>query len=174
MPEDTHSGGSGWKMVDERWRDGAMPFVEKLGFQIERQGQPRMAGRVLGWLLVCEPPWQSVAEMALSLQTSRSAINTIVNRMVDMGVLERVAIPGERSTYFQILQDGGELMFSNMQRNLRGIRELAEEGLQALAWRQDSQNARLAELRDMHAFLEREMPLLLKRFRQQRGREGSP
>jgi DNA-binding transcriptional regulator GbsR (MarR family) len=154
------------KKLDERWRDDAMPFVEKLGFNAERQGHPRTAGRVMGWLLVCEPPWQSVAELALALQSSRSAVNAVVNRMVEFGVFERVAVPGERTTYYRLNSDGGELMFRNMVANLQAMRAIADEGLEALAWRDSEANRRLEDLRAMHLFMEEQMPLMLQRWKQ--------
>ncbi len=167
MPDDkTDTSTKPWKKLDERWREDAMPFVEKMGFHGESMGHPRMAGRVMAWLLVCDPPWQSVAEIALALQSSRSAINAVVNRMADFGMFERVAIPGERTTYYRINSDGGELLFHNMVQNMRSMRELAEQGLEALAWREPEHNRRLAELRSIHAFMEREMPLMLQRWRQ--------
>ncbi len=153
------------KQLDERWRDDAMPFVEQLGFHTEAQGHPRMAGRVMGWLLVCEPPWQSVAEIALALQSSRSAVNAVVNRMVEFGMFERVAVPGERTTYYRMNSDGGELIFSNMVANMRGLRQLAQSGLEALSWREPEANQRLDELRSFHLFMEQEMPLMLERWR---------
>jgi DNA-binding transcriptional regulator GbsR (MarR family) len=156
------------KMLDERWRRDAMPFVEKLGFNAERQGHPRTAGRVMGWLLVCEPPWQSVAEIALALQCSRSAVNAVVNRMVEFGMFEPVAIPGERTTYYRMNSDGGELLFQNMVANLREMRAIADEGLQALAWREPEANQRLEDLRAMHQFMAEQMPLMLMRWKQRR------
>ena len=40
-------------------------FVEELGVLLEMQvAAPRMVGRALGWLLVCDPPEQSAAELA--------------------------------------------------------------------------------------------------------------
>ncbi len=153
------------KRLDERWREDAMPFVEQLGFHTEAQGHPRMGGRVMGWLLVCEPPWQSVAEIALALQSSRSAVNAVVNRMVEFGMFERVALPGERTTYYRMNSDGGELIFANMVANMRRLRELAESGLAALSWRDAEANRRLAELRSFHHFMEQEMPQMLERWK---------
>ena len=34
-----------------------------------------MAGRMWGWLLICEPPEQTAAEIAEALQASRGAIS---------------------------------------------------------------------------------------------------
>ncbi len=172
MPEDTPQESLPHKKLDERWRDDAMPFVEKLGFHSEAQGHPRMGGRVMGWLLVCEPPHQSVAEIAMALQSSRSAVNAVVNRMVEFGMFEPVAIPGERSTYYRMNSDGGELIFANMVANMRNLRELAEAGLEALSWREPAANQRLDDLRAFHLFMEQEMPRMLQRWKRQS--EGDP
>ncbi len=152
--------------ADQRWREEALPFVEKMGFHSESMGQPRMAGRVMAWLLVCEPPWQSIAEIALALQSSRSAVNAIVNRMVDIGMFERVPISGQRSNFYRFHNDGGERLFLKTILNLRAMRELAEEGLATLSWREPEKNRRLEELRAMHAFMETEMPRILERWKQ--------
>ena len=39
-------------------------FVEEVGLLFEHAGLPRMAGRILGWLLICDPPHQSPGELA--------------------------------------------------------------------------------------------------------------
>ncbi|MFH1465209.1 MAG: MarR family transcriptional regulator [Pseudomonadota bacterium] len=160
------------KRLDDRWRDDAMPFVEQFGFLLETQGHPRGVGRVLGWMMVCEPPWQSVAEIAVALQASRSAVNAVIHRMAELGVLQRVAIPGERSTFFRLHEDGGSLMAQNLVTGIGAIRSLAEAGLESLAWRAPEANARLEELRSLHAFFERELPLLFERWAQEKGSAG--
>ena len=45
-------------------------FVEDIGLIMEEQGRPRIAGRILGWLLICEPPEQSFADLVAVLGVS--------------------------------------------------------------------------------------------------------
>ena len=42
-------------------------FVEQFAMHLEAEGRPRMAGRVLAFLLVCEPPERMAAELAREL-----------------------------------------------------------------------------------------------------------
>jgi hypothetical protein len=35
-------------------------FIERSGLFYEAAGGPRTAGRILGWLLICDPPHQSI------------------------------------------------------------------------------------------------------------------
>ncbi len=157
----------------ERWRQDAEEFVEQLGLLAESHGHPRMAGRVLGWLLVCQPPHQTVAELADGLKASRSAVNAVVNLLAGMSMLERVALPGERSIYFQVPDDGGLRFMRSGLPNLAAMRAAAELGLSRLGWREAGHNRRLVLMRDLYAFFEREMPLLIESWeREIRSREG--
>src|SRR6516162_11727046 len=76
-------------------------FVEELGVLLELEaGAPRMVGRVLGWLLVCDPPEQSAAEVAQRLQASKGSISTATRVLLRMGMIERVRLRGERFDRF--------------------------------------------------------------------------
>ncbi|MDQ6608042.1 MAG: MarR family transcriptional regulator, partial [Actinomycetota bacterium] len=72
-------------------------FIEALAVQLELDAStPRMVGRALGWLLVCDPPAQSAAELAESLQASKGSISTSTRALLRMGFIERVRLRGER------------------------------------------------------------------------------
>ena len=55
--------------------DAELTFADHMGrFYARRYGFPPMVGRLLGYLSVCEPPEQSIGELAEALLASRSAI----------------------------------------------------------------------------------------------------
>lgn len=144
----------------------ARHFVEEVGLLFESSGVQRMAGRVLGYLLICEPPHQSSAQLAEVLSASRGAISQATRSLLQMGLMERVPVPGDRSTYFalrsgvwtQLLQ--AEVARSALFRELmeRGLRLVEQGGLPL-----DSPH-RLRELRDLFAFMEQEFPALIARW----------
>src|ERR687888_775303 len=77
-------------------------FVEELGVYFELEaGTPRMIGRTLGWLLVCDPPEQSAADLAELLQASKGSISTATRVLLRMGFIERVRFRGERFDRFR-------------------------------------------------------------------------
>lgn len=47
-----------------------MEFVEQMGGYFESRSLTRLAGRLLGWLLVCDPERQSSEELATALAAS--------------------------------------------------------------------------------------------------------
>ena len=55
--------------------DGESHFVEEMGQFLAGLGMTPMAGRMWGWLLICDPPEQTAAEIADALQASRGAIS---------------------------------------------------------------------------------------------------
>lgn len=76
-------------------------FVERLGLVAQADGLPRIAGRIMGLLVIYGGPF-SFAELAERLKVSRGSISTNSRLLENLGVIERIARPGERQDYFQI------------------------------------------------------------------------
>lgn len=141
-----------------------MQFVEDVGLLLEHRGHPRMAGRILGWLLICDPPHQSIDELAEILDASKASISTMTRLLVQMDLLERVGLPGERRDYFRIKPGAwSELMRETMEEILMA-RRLTERGLELLEGKPAELKQRLKEARAMYAFFEEEFPTLLERW----------
>jgi DNA-binding transcriptional regulator GbsR (MarR family) len=127
-----------------------------------------MAGRIMGWLLICDPAHQSLAQLGSVLKASKGSISTMTRILVDIGIAKRVSMPGDRRDYV-VIPDGWltKQMDSGQQRSTR-VRKLAEDGLRVLAGTPHARQARLAELRDLYSFMERETPALLERWQRER------
>jgi DNA-binding transcriptional regulator GbsR (MarR family) len=147
-------------------------FIEDAGIVYEEMGLPRMAGRIFGWLLVCEPPHQSAEELADTIEASKGSISSMTRLLIQMGLVERMGLPGRRGTYYRIKPGSwSELMRTRMW-HLTAIRELAERGLDLTTGKDPKSRERLQELRDFHAFLELELPALFDRYDHQRKRQA--
>ncbi|HYF62461.1 MAG TPA: MarR family transcriptional regulator, partial [Herpetosiphonaceae bacterium] len=79
-----------------------MEFVERVALTYERSGLPRIAGRILGWLLICDPPAQTAGELAAALGASKGSISTMTRMLVSMGLIEHTSKRGDRRDYFHI------------------------------------------------------------------------
>lgn len=136
-------------------------FVEEMGLLFSELGSQRMVGRVLGALLVCDPAHQSSSQLQDLLDASAGSISTTTRTLVQMGMVEKVAIPGERATFYR-LRD--HLWVDLMRRRLGFLvmmREAAERGLAVLDGASDARTERLRSFRDFYAFMERRMPEML-------------
>jgi hypothetical protein len=129
-------------------------FVEEVGVMLELEaGAPRMVGRVLGTLLVSEPPEQSAAELAAFLQASRGSISTATRVLLRMGLIERVRLRGERFDRFQARPAAwDEVLWRKEQFSLP--RRVMRLGLDALADEPAERRARLEEVDWMYAWWE--------------------
>jgi DNA-binding MarR family transcriptional regulator len=150
-----------------RWQADASEFIEQLGFLTEAAGHPRIAGRVLGFLLVCDPKEQSAQDICEALSVSRSAVSTTTRQLGTRGFVERVAVPGQRECRYRIAEDGMVRMQRESLAGISALRRLTERALGSLSWRPPDVNLRLQCAHDTHAFLERELPALFERLEQE-------
>ena len=143
-------------------------FAEDVGIFFEREGMPRMAGRVLGWLMICHPPYQSPAELAEALLASKGSISTMTRLLIRVGLIERFVIPGERHDHFRIKPGAWGHMMEQGVNQIKVARQLAERGLELTKGKNLLTRQWLEEMQDMYAFFEREFPVLVERWEQER------
>lgn len=149
-------------------------FVEEVGLLFETVGFPRMAGRVFGWLLISNPPHQSPGELAEVLQASKGSISTMTRLLEQIGLIERVSLPGHRRDYFRIKLNAWSELSKRRMEQVIAFRRLAERGLALLQNEPSDRTQRLQEMRDIHAFFEAELPLMLERWEQFRATRPTP
>lgn len=139
-------------------------FVEELGVMLELEaGTPRMVGRVLGWLLVCDPPEQSAAEIAERLQASKGSISTATRVLLRLGFIERARIRGERFDRFRARPEAWDQFFWR-QEQFEGPRRVLALGLEALSDEPSGRRRRLEELDHLYAWWEKRLPGLREEY----------
>jgi DNA-binding transcriptional regulator GbsR (MarR family) len=145
-------------------------YIEEYGVCLETSGLPRMAGRIVGLLLICTPPHQAADQISRILDASKGTVSTMTRLLVQLGLIERVGLPGERRDYFRLRQDLWEQMLALQLAEMTQMRELAERGLALLAsgGAPAPEQERLREMYEMHAFFERELPELLARYKNEK------
>jgi DNA-binding transcriptional regulator GbsR (MarR family) len=138
-------------------------FVEDISLYFEQMGLPRMAGRVLGVLLISDPPAQSLTDLCALLNASKSAVSTTTRLLIEMDLIERVPSPVPRQVYFQF-RPGGWVVFVRQRLRLwASLHQIAEEGLRLLQDKDLALRDRLQEAHDMFSLIEEELPALLER-----------
>ncbi|MFL5776800.1 MAG: GbsR/MarR family transcriptional regulator, partial [Chloroflexota bacterium] len=120
-----------------------------------------------GWLLLCDPPEQTAADIAEALGASRGAISGTARILASAGFIRRTTRRGDRREYFSSPPEALDSMLTNAGVIYRRLREIAEHGVAAAG---DSPNARarLEEFRDVIAFIESELPRTIDRFFRER------
>lgn len=155
-------------------RDAELDFVDDVATFFAKDGMPMIAGRVIGWLLISDPPEQSAADLARVLEVSRSSISSSTRLLTPSGLVESVRRRGERQEYLRISPDGWSRMLANRYARTTAFRQVVERGLGVL----DGLDAptpgrrdRLENVADLYGFLEAELPAMWERWER---RGGSP
>jgi DNA-binding transcriptional regulator GbsR (MarR family) len=143
---------------------GESEFVEEMGQFLASLGMTPMAGRMWGWLLICEPAEQTAAEIADALQASRGAISGTARLLANAGLVRRSTRPGDRKEYFSAPAEALDSMLMSAASLYRQMRRIAERGLAAIEDRPAESKARLEEFRDVMGFVEVEVPRVIARF----------
>lgn len=139
-------------------------FVERIARFFGEEGLPIIAGRVIGWLLICEPPEQSAAELAEALGASRSSIGNATRMLTPSGLIEGVRRRGQRQEYFRIAPDGWASMVASRYAKATAFRALIADGLDAISDTSPARRERLENVGELYEFLEEELPALWQRW----------
>ena len=130
-------------------RDQEITFADHVGrFYARRYAFPPMVGRVLGYLLVCEPPAQSIAELSEALLASRSAITGALEVLERLHVIQRSRAAGERMDRVRLDFSSAEARGFDLT-EYQELGDLAREGLEVL---KDAPEERKADALEMAAF----------------------
>lgn len=105
-------------------------IVEKLGLHFEADGRPRIAGRILGYLLISSDP-QSLDDLAGVLRVSKGSVSSNARLLELHGVVERVTRPGDRRDYYRISDDLHLRFIDTLLDRLRDTRDVLEVALLA-------------------------------------------
>ena len=90
-----------------------------------------MTGRVLGWLLVCDPVEQTAAQLAEALEASAGSISGATGMLVRAGLVDRMHIRGERADRFRLRPEAWDEQVRDQ--GIAEARALLAQGLEALA-----------------------------------------
>lgn len=152
--------------------DKKLQYIEEVALYFEKIGLQRMAGRVIGWLLVCDPPQQSMQEITDGLQAAKSSISTALRTLVGLYLVEQIGVPGDRRDYYYLSDDAWNRSFRARMHQVTELSELASRGLSAMQDDPPAVKARLTLMRDMNEFMAREFPKLLDRWEKERRARG--
>lgn len=131
--------------------DWRMGFVDALSGVELVYGTPPTLMRVLGWMIVCDPPEQTAQEIQRMLGLSAGSVSSAVRELAEVGMIERVRRPLDRHIYYRLRAQGWESVVSERFRAFSELRAVAEEALDAAG---SAADGRLHEMRNTYAYLE--------------------
>jgi DNA-binding MarR family transcriptional regulator len=126
-----------------------------------------MAGRLLGYLFVCDPPQQTIDELGEALLASRSAITGAVKLLEGYRMVRRVRVTGERVDRVSLgsVSQQPQNFDSTVHQEHAA---LFREGLALLADAPPERRAPLAEMVALAEFLSARLPALREEWQARR------
>ncbi|MGI8411793.1 MAG: GbsR/MarR family transcriptional regulator [Solirubrobacteraceae bacterium] len=148
--------------------DAEITFADHMGrFYARRYAFPPMVGRLLGYLAVCDPPEQSIGELAEALLASRSAIAGAVKVLETTHAIRRSRTAGERMDRVQIDLSSPQSMGMDIT-EYEELSKLAQEGLQVVRDSPVERQAVLLEISAFADFLVERVPVLQEEWNARR------
>jgi len=108
----------------------AEKFVELMGRHFEEEGAPRIAGRLIGVLLMNREP-ASLDDLAHQLRVSKASVSMNARMLEAKGVAEKVTSAGDRRDFYRIAPDAREQIALRMVERTRLMTERLDAGLSA-------------------------------------------
>jgi DNA-binding transcriptional regulator GbsR (MarR family) len=127
-----------------------LQWVEGVATFLARDGVSPIAGRILGWLMICDPPEQSAAQIAAAISASRASLTTNMQVLTAMEVVTRRTRPSERTAYYRLEDHAWEKLVRRQIASLASFSEITSTGMNLVG----SDSARAARIREAHQTIE--------------------
>lgn len=137
-------------------------FIERMGMAFETDGATRIMGRIFGLLLLSGKP-QALDEIAAALGVSRASVSTDARKLLQLGLLERRTLAGDRRDFYAVHPDGFRSSLEARIANLRSFADLIGEA-RALGGGDAEIQRRIATWEKAHHALIKSFERLLAEF----------
>jgi DNA-binding transcriptional regulator GbsR (MarR family) len=138
-------------------------FPVSFGELFEAHGWPRLVGRVIGELLLAEPPHLSTAQLCERIGTSKSHLSSAITMLEQMHMLDRFGVQGTRQHHYRLRESAFERAFDAAAEPSRALAAAADRALADVPPGSRAERE-LTRIRDFYAFLARKFPELVREF----------
>lgn len=134
--------------------DETLVWIERIAkYCADQDGLPLIAGRILGWLTVCDPPEQNAGEIAAAIGASRASLTTNLRLLGSIGFTTQLTKPGSRTVYYRVDEDAWEQVVQRQVASLTSLGQIMREGLE-LVGGSTPRGARVRAAYDVFTWLE--------------------
>ncbi|MCR6670709.1 GbsR/MarR family transcriptional regulator [Devosia ginsengisoli] len=125
-------------------------FIEQMGLITQDDGGPRIAGRIMGLLIVEGQPF-SLAEMAERLKISKASASTNARLLANAGMIRQTGRAGDRQDYYELGEDPYQRMMETVSARLRKVADLVFEAETRFADDDGGARSRVHQLAEFYA-----------------------
>ncbi len=147
-------------------------LVEEIGVVVEKAGFQPAVGRVLGCLMVSDPPYKSFDEIQRYLGISKSAVSNALNGLMSREMVDYITLPGDRKRYFRLAAHG---MISQMKKRIglhSAMPQLLRVVVEARSNKYPEFNKSLLETSEFLSFMEKEINAAIDKWETLKARKS--
>ena len=149
------------KRMNDVMSEEQAAFVETMGRYWEGAGSTRVAGVIVGWLMVCEPAHQSAPDLVAALEVSTGSVSTQVRALINYGLVETITFRGDRTRYYQVREGAWLALMRGEEARMSALRAVADAAMEVLP---STRPERVTSLADLAAVLSEEWPRIVARL----------
>ncbi|MEQ9442890.1 MAG: MarR family transcriptional regulator [Cyclobacteriaceae bacterium] len=142
--------------------------VERIGVALEKLGLTPVAARILGLLLVAEPPYLTLDEIVEATQASKSSVGNALKFLQSEESIEYITFPGDRKRYFQLSTD---TWLEGLQQRVEQLTSFREILLETVDMRSDQHakfNQSLLDMCDFYGEFEEKVESFISEWKKDR------
>lgn len=139
-------------------------YIEQVGLFYEKYGLPKMAGRILGYLISSPKEKNSFQDCIDALKASKGSISGNIKLLLSQNMIEKHMVSGSRQSHYRIASDSLNRLIEAKVASISQFKELLETGLSLNDTNDNEQNLELHNIVRYYAFLEKEIPLLKQKW----------
>lgn len=144
--------------------DRQAAFVEEMGTYLSSVGMTPMAGRLLAWLLICDPEEQTAAGLAHDLHASRGAISGALHQLETAGFVRRTRRRGDRREFVSMPAGAIRSLVGSAGSIYEGLAVIAARGVGVVQDLPPPARERIQEFHDFVAFVQDALPKLMAQY----------
>ena len=116
-------------------------------------GLPEIAGKILGWLLVCDPAEQSLEQLRLAARASKASISNMTRMLQHLGFLERSRGGQSRVFFYRLREDPWTAFSEKRLETTRRLVALGHGAVESLQWMPAQRRRRIELMSQFWSFL---------------------
>ena len=137
-------------------------WIERFAAHLVPEGIPLIGGRILGYLLVCDPEERTAAELSEELEASTGSVSTNIRLLINQGVVVRTTRRGRQAAQYRADVAAWQAFVRRRLDAMAGMRSMTATGLRLMSG--DPQRAlRLRTVDEFYGWFASEVPTLWER-----------
>lgn len=135
-------------------------YIEEVGLFYERYGLPKMAGRILGYLISSPTENNSFEDLIIALKASKGSVSGNVKLLLSQNMIEKHMITGSRQSYYKIATNSLSAIIESKVKSISKFKDIIGMGLALDTNENSSKKRELTSIYNYYEFLESEIPML--------------